>query len=189
MAYLERSQKLLVIIGPSGAGKTTVINLLQERGLIVVTPSWTTRPARPEEASGAVEHHFVSDQEFTKKEAEGFFLDSVQMFGLPFKYGLPKIEAPASGVIPTVMLRASLLPLLQKHHDNFVIYQIEDDLNKIKDRLLKRQSEGQELGSRLEDYQKEVTAGQKIANRVFSNQTTVDALADQIAKALNEDFS
>jgi guanylate kinase len=186
MSYLERSGKLLVIIGPSGAGKSSVITHLHAADIIVVTPSWTTRPPRPEEAQGTIEHHFVTEAIFKQKESAGFFLEAVQMFGLPYWYGLPKIEKSANK-IPVIMLRASLLPLLEKHYPSYLVYQIEDAVQNILPRLSKREAAGQALGSRLTDYQKEITAGRKRADRVFNNDDSIESLAERIETALKVD--
>ncbi len=184
---LHRDGKLLVIIGPSGAGKSSAIELLHAREIIDVTPSWTTRPPRPEETSGTLEHMFASEAEFANKKAAGYFLEAVQPFGLPYWYGLPKITAPPKGRVALVMLRVNLLPLLRKHYSNFTIYQIEDSLPKIKRRLQAREAAGQPLGSRLKDYQHEIDAGRQAAHRVFTNDTSVEALSARIEAALVED--
>ena len=55
---------LIVISGPSGAGKDSVIQCMKDRGLpfhFVVTA--TTRPKRPEERHG-VDYYFISQDEF-----------------------------------------------------------------------------------------------------------------------------
>lgn len=187
MPYLPRNDKVLVIIGPSGAGKSSVVKVLHDRGIIQVTPSWTTRPPRADERHGAIEHHFVSEAVFTKKSATSYFLESAQLFGLSYWYGLPKLEKPANHRVPTVMLRANLLPLMDKHYANCVVYQIEDDPQKIQDRLQQRKTDGHKLGSRLQDYQKEIAAGRSRADRVFTNDDSLEALAERIILALSED--
>lgn len=187
MAYLKRDDKLLVIIGPSGAGKSSVVKLLHDRGVVVVTPSWTTRPPRPDEADGALEHRFVDETAFTDKAETGYFLEARQLFGLPYWYGLPKIEKAAAGQVPTVMLRASLLPLLDTYYSNYMVYQIEDELGKIERRLRERQAAGHEPGSRLKGYQEEIAAGRERADRVFVNDSSLETLAGRIAAALSED--
>ncbi len=65
---LDRQQQplLIVISGPSGVGKDTVIQRMKTRRLpfhFVVTA--TTRPKRPEEVDG-VDYHFVSQDEFAE---------------------------------------------------------------------------------------------------------------------------
>lgn len=63
----RRKQPLLIVIsGPSGVGKDTVIERMKERGLpfhFVVTA--TTRPRRPDEIDG-VDYFFVSHEEFER---------------------------------------------------------------------------------------------------------------------------
>ncbi len=187
MPYLKPSDRLLVIIGPSGAGKTSALKLLHDQGVVEVTPSWTTRQPRDDEADGTLEHRFVDEAEFTKKKDEGYFLDSAQMFDLPYWYGLPKLEKPEGSRIATVMLQASLLPLMDKYYTNYTIYQIEDKPEKAAGRLQEREAAGHAMGSRFEDYQKEVEAGRQRAQRVFTNDSTLEELAGKIAEALIED--
>ncbi len=189
MAYLQRSDKLLVIIGPSGTGKSSAVHRLQAAGVVSVTPSWTTRPPRPDEQAGAIEHRFVDEAEFQRQVAKSHFLEAVQLFGLPYWYGLPKVVKPAAPVVPLVMLRAQLLPLLAKFYDNFVVYQVEDSLEKVKARLQERAVAGQALGSRLHDFEKEIAAGRQLAQRTFTNSGRLEDLVAQLREAITLDFT
>ncbi len=179
---------VLVVIGPSGAGKSSVVRRLHDEGLVYVNATWTTRPPRPGEAEEGIEHYFASDEEFAAQDNAKFFLETAQMFGLPYRYGLPPLRATQPGKPSLVMLRASLLPMFDAHYDNYVTYHIEDDMERIQQRLTDRQQHGEAMGSRLDDYQKEVSAGRKLAKRVFVNKN-IDTLAEQIKQALREDFS
>lgn len=187
MSYLKPDDRLLVIIGPSGAGKSSVLRLLHDQGVVRVTPSWTTRSRRQDEADDTLEHRFVSEAEFKKKVGEGYFLEAAQLFDLPYWYGLPKLEKPEGSRVATVMLRASLLPLMDKHYKNYTIYQIEDEREKTAVRLQEREAAGHKMGSRLKDYEDEISAGRARAQRVFTNDGTLEELAGQIATALIED--
>lgn len=187
MAFLKSADALLIIIGPSGSGKSSVIHELARREIIEVTPSWTTRPPRQGESENSVEHVFVSEQEFDKQRANGFFLEVVSLFDLPYRYGLPQVQAPKDK-LPLIMLRAPLLPMVPKHYNNPTIYQIEDDQPRVEERLGRREAEGEQQGTRLQDYQKEVSVGRHSASRIFTNQADIISLATSIEVAIKQDF-
>lgn len=82
--------KLFVISGPSGVGKTTLVNAflsiedIHKQFRRVVT--YTTRPAREHEVEG-VDYHFISPDEFTRKDKDHFFLETTDFCGN--RYGSP----------------------------------------------------------------------------------------------------
>jgi guanylate kinase len=143
-----------------------------------------------DELNGTIEHVFVSNKEFTNKVSEDFFLEEVELFGLPYRYGLPKISNPThqGEEIPTIMLRAPLLPLLSRHYKNYVIYQLEDAYDRVLGRLNEREKMGEQQGLRLKEYDKEVAVGHQLADRVFINNKTIDELVERVADAIEIDF-
>jgi guanylate kinase len=80
--------KLVVISGPSGVGKSTVVRqVLQQLGdRVYLSVSATTRPPRPDERDG-VNYYFLSDAEFAQRRANGDFLECVEVFGRGHWYG------------------------------------------------------------------------------------------------------
>jgi len=79
---------LIVISGPSGAGKDTVMQRMQERGLpfhFVVTA--TTRPMRPSEKHGK-DYWFVSKEEFAHMIDQDELIEHAIVYG-DYK-GIPK---------------------------------------------------------------------------------------------------
>jgi guanylate kinase len=90
---------LIVISGPSGAGKDTVMQRMKERGLpfhFVVTA--TTRPKRANEVHGR-DYWFVSKEEFARMINEDELIEHAIVYG-DYK-GIPKQqvrEALASGM-------------------------------------------------------------------------------------------
>jgi len=97
--YIIEPEPLLVIIsGPSGVGKDTLVERMEERGCpfyFVVTA--TDRPPRPEEVEGE-DYFFVTTEEFERMEEENELLESAVVYG-QYK-GVPKQqvrEAMASG--------------------------------------------------------------------------------------------
>jgi guanylate kinase len=79
---------LLVVSGPSGVGKGTLVErLLQERSECVLSISATTRPRRPHESDG-VQYHFLARDEFERRREAGLFLESAEVHG--YLYGTPR---------------------------------------------------------------------------------------------------
>lgn len=153
-----------------------------------MVPTWTTRIPRPSEAENSIEHIFVSEQEFQEAQLAGLLLETRQMFGLPYWYGLPKIEKSDSGHIPLIVLRSSLIELFSRHYSNYIIYQVADTKERVKERLEARKQHGEDIGSRLDNFQKEVELGNKIAKRTFLNNSMPDKLANQLAQAIRTDL-
>jgi guanylate kinase len=72
---------LFVIVAPSGAGKTSLVNALLEKDRnIRLSISYTTRAPRPGETDGR-EYHFVDRPTFEKMIASGDFLEHAVVYG------------------------------------------------------------------------------------------------------------
>ncbi|MEG0305822.1 MAG: guanylate kinase, partial [Oscillospiraceae bacterium] len=68
---MNKEQYLLIISGPSGSGKDTVVNYLRENhSNIEVAVSATTRDMRPGEAEGE-NYFYISAEEFEHKIENG----------------------------------------------------------------------------------------------------------------------
>ncbi len=82
------SQPLIVLIaGPSGVGKTTVVTKLRARGHdFHKAITATTRPPRTGEKH-EVDYFFLSESEFNDQLAQGKFLENAEVFG--HRYGVP----------------------------------------------------------------------------------------------------
>jgi guanylate kinase len=81
---------LIILSGPSGAGKDALLNRMKELGVpfhYVVTS--TTRPARTGEKNG-VEYTFVSESGFQEMLQRGDLIESAKVYG--YWYGVPKHE-------------------------------------------------------------------------------------------------
>lgn len=81
---------MVVVSGPAGSGKGTVNAELLKTGEFVYSVSATTRAPRPGEVDG-VNYHFITEEEFRARIAEGGMLEYTQYCGN--FYGTPKKEA------------------------------------------------------------------------------------------------
>ncbi len=85
-----REPLLIVISGPSGSGKDTVVQRMQEQGLqfhFVVTA--TTRPRRPAEVHGR-DYWFVSHEEFARMIEQNELIEYAVVYG-DYK-GVPRAQ-------------------------------------------------------------------------------------------------
>lgn len=88
---------LVVLTGPSGAGKDSILNALRDNPRYHITVTATTRARREGEAHG-VDYYFVSHDEFESMVREGELLEHAMVYGQ--EKGVPKApvrEALAAG--------------------------------------------------------------------------------------------
>jgi guanylate kinase len=70
---------MVILSSPSGAGKTTLVNLLSKNNNFEISISHTTRKPRPNESDGK-DYYFVSDQEFKRLIKNEEFLEYAKVF-------------------------------------------------------------------------------------------------------------
>ena len=70
---------MVILSSPSGAGKTTLVNLLSKKNNFEISISHTTRLPRLNESSGK-DYYFVSDQEFKRLIKNEEFLEYAKVF-------------------------------------------------------------------------------------------------------------
>ena len=89
-ARLKPGGFLLVVSGPSGVGKGTLVaSLMEQRKDCVFSVSATTRAPRGKEKNGR-EYWFLSEKDFRAKTKQGWFLEYAKVFGN--LYGTPNHE-------------------------------------------------------------------------------------------------
>ena len=81
---------LLMVSGPSGVGKTTIIHRIRETFQGAFITSATTRPQSDQEVDG-VDYHFIDQKAFQAWIDEDRFLEYAQVFGRSW-YGTPRAD-------------------------------------------------------------------------------------------------
>ena len=78
----KENVQIIVIMGPSGIGKGTIINFLLERcpGKFGFSISHTTRKPRGQEKNG-VEYHFTEKEQFEEMIKQGEFVEYAFVHG------------------------------------------------------------------------------------------------------------
>ena len=75
----EKYGVMIVLSSPSGAGKTTLVNLLSKKDNYVISISHTTRNPRPGEINNK-DYYFVNDNEFKRLIKNEEFLEYAKVF-------------------------------------------------------------------------------------------------------------
>ncbi len=152
---------LVVISGPSGVGKDSILTRMREIGVqfhFVVTA--TSRPMRPSERPG-VDYHFVSRDEFEGLIRDNELIEWAEVYG-QYK-GVPKFEirqALASG--KDVVLRIDVqgaATLRRLAPEAVLIFVVPGHPDELRDRLSARHTETpDEIERRLSVVRSEMAA-------------------------------
>ena len=143
---LNRKGLLLVVSGPSGAGKGTICKaLLNKNDQIKLSVSATTRKPRNGEVHG-VNYFFIEKEEFTKMIENGEFLEYAQIYDN--FYGTPKaaiIECLENGqdVILEIEMQGAR-QIKEVYPEGVFIFVLPPSLEELKSRIVGRGTETQE---------------------------------------------
>lgn len=90
---MNNQKKIFVISGPSGTGKSTLINMLLKEfgGIVTNVISCTTRNRREIEIDG-VDYHFINNDKFLEMIEDGQFIEYVKCFGNYYGTSIPAIK-------------------------------------------------------------------------------------------------
>ncbi|MEX0677813.1 MAG: guanylate kinase [Pirellulales bacterium] len=134
--------KLIVISGPSGAGKTTLVKrLFEECPHLVKSVSATTRFPRPGERDG-VDYHFLSVDQFERRRRAGEFLECFEVFDGGTWYGTlqrevaPSLEAGKSIVLEIDVQGA--MAVVKRYPQAITIFVLPSSPDKSLDELQRR---------------------------------------------------
>jgi guanylate kinase len=147
------ARPVIVVTGPSGAGKGTLIKgLLEHTDGLEVAVSATTRPQRPGEVDGR-EYWFLSDEEFTRRVEAGEFLEHVSYVS-GRRYGTLRSEMERiadDGRVCVLELELEGALRVQRDVAGSVTIFVAADVPELERRLLERATESTgEIGERIE---------------------------------------
>ncbi|MDE0041677.1 MAG: guanylate kinase [Candidatus Poribacteria bacterium] len=178
-----RQGSLIVISGPSGAGKTSVIDaLLESDSTLKCSVSATTRPPRPNEING-VNYHFLSPSEFETHLGKDEFVEWTWYGG--YRYGTLKseIESPsAEGKDLVFEIDVKGAMALKSWSPNIIsIFILPPSFAMLERRLRRRQTESdQELQQRLAIARSEIDWIKDYDYYVINPDDKIDQAVQQI---------
>lgn len=136
--------RLIVVSGPSGAGKGTLLAQLRKRlPQLHETVSATTRTPRPGELDG-VDYHFLTDEKFTAHATAGDFVEQATYSG--HRYGTLRSEMRSADDQPALceIDVNGAAQIRRAVDDALLVFIAPPDLSVLRDRLIARGTHSQE---------------------------------------------
>ena len=171
---------LIVISGPSGAGKGTICKALLEKNDFWISVSATTRTPRNGEINGE-SYYFLTREDFKDKIAKNDFLEYAEVYGN--LYGTPRssvMEKLEDGkdVILEIDIQGAL-KVKEAYDEGVFIFILPPSMEELKRRIENRGSETPEsLMTRFKSAYKEINYVSKYSYAVVND--TVDEAVKKI---------
>jgi len=140
---MQRQGLLIVISGPSGAGKGTICKaLLQKNKDLKISVSCTTRSPREGEKEG-INYYFISKEKFEDMIEKNEFLEYATVYGnyygTPRKYVEEELKK-GNDVILEIDIQGALM-VKEKYPEGVFIFILPPSMEELKNRIIKRGSE------------------------------------------------
>ncbi|MCL1854968.1 MAG: guanylate kinase [Clostridia bacterium] len=155
----SRKGMLLIISGPSGTGKGTLVKkLMNSDPSMLFSCSATTRPARADEIEG-VDYHFVDEAEYERLLLQDAFLEHATVHG--HRYGTLKKEVYASlaqgrNVLLDIDPQGAIR-VMEQEEDYVSIFMLPPSFSALKVRLHTRNTDDPaEIERRLQTAREEI---------------------------------
>jgi guanylate kinase len=182
--------RLVVVSGPSGAGKTTVLRQVFACSPVplVRSVSATTRAPRPGEVDGQ-SYFFLDPADFQARRARGEFLECFEVFGEGHWYGTPQ-SAVAAGLKAGkwVLLEIDVqgaMAVVQRYPDAITVFLRPPSLEVLEVRLRGRRTESEEaIQRRLAQARRELALADRYAYRVVNEEGNEQRAAQEICEIL-----
>lgn len=187
---MSRKGKLIVITGPSGVGKSTIVREALERTAAAYSVSATTRRPRDGERDGR-DYHFVDRPTFQAMIEQGRMLEWAEVFGE--LYGTPAgpvREALASGraMVLEIDVQGGRQVAEKMPEAEFVLIEAPSEAELAKRLELRGSEDAAAAARRLAEAKAEVSAAK--ASGVYNHHVVNDDLETairQVVRIVNEE--
>ena len=174
---------VLVITGPSGVGKGTLIRLLLDRfPSMALSISATTRKPRPGEEDG-VDYHFLSAEEFQRRIDAGEFLEWAEYAGNRYGTLRSELERDVDVLVLEIEVQGAR-QVRERVPDAVSVFIAPPSDEALRTRLVGRGSDDPEqIEKRLAVAQEELAARDEFDHVVVNDdlEAAVQELADLVA--------
>jgi guanylate kinase len=166
VSVAQTSPMIVVISGPGGVGKGTIVDaLLQRAPALWLSRSWTTRERRPGERTDA--YVFADRAAFEERIAAGGFLEWTEFLGN--YYGTPLPEAPHDAVVILEIEVDGARQVKNRFPDAVLVFVMPPSREEQQRRLRYRGDQEQKVAARLRKAEEEEPVGRAMSNHVVVN--------------------
>jgi guanylate kinase len=176
--------RLIVLSGPGGVGKSTIVSHLRQREDFYLSVSVTTRLPREGEIDGLA-YHFVDNERFEEMVSRGEFLEWAEFAGA--RYGTPKapvVEKIAEG--KNVLLEIEIAGARQVKAalpEALLVFLQPPTFQDLEERIKGRGTDTPErISARLDLAKAEMAAAGEF-DRILTNHRVEDVVAALVALA------
>ncbi len=178
---------MAVVVGPSGAGKDTLIGFAASHFHAEPRIRFVRRCITRDAAAGGEDHEGMTPEAFEALEQAGGFAVSWSAHGL--NYGIPHRtkDEIAAGLLLVANGSRSALPLFKAAYDNLLVINITARAEILAERLMARGRETRDdILARLQRAQLSVTGDYRVAT--IDNSDSVDKAGAELVKILRENL-
>lgn len=167
--------QIVVLSGPAGSGKTTIVQrLLRESPVpLMMSVSATTRPPRHGEVDGR-DYYFISHEEFERRRQHGEFLEYAEVHRSGRWYGtlwseLDRARQAGAWILLEVDVEGAL-SVMDRYPDALSIFLSTPSFDEYEQRLRARGTEREEdIQRRLQTARQEVQSAVRYRHRVVND--------------------
>jgi guanylate kinase len=174
----------LVITGPSGVGKGTLIKgLLDRMDGLTLAVSATTRKPRPGEVNG-VDYHFLSPEDFDLRVRNGDFVEHAEYAGNRYGTLRSELERPGRATVLEIDVQGAR-QVRETLPDAVRIFVEPPSIDDLSSRLSARASDDPEqIARRLQAAREELAAREEFPHRIVNDdlERATDELVDLAAR-------